>query len=87
MFFRRDPGAAVRPHPDGGIRDGGLEEQRVGDHADVRAQADEAYLADMLTDRKYKEIAGTNLDKLELLIDALNPASERKDPDDFDFAF
>ena len=35
---------------------------------------------------KYKEIAGTNLEKLELLIDALNPASERKDFDDFDFA-
>ena len=55
--------------------------------SDKLDKADEAYLADMLTDRKYKEIAGTNLEKLELLIDALNPASERKDPDDFDFAF
>ena len=55
--------------------------------SDKLDEADEAYLADMLTDRKYKEIAGTNLEKLELLIDALNPASERKDPDDFDFAF
>ena len=54
--------------------------------SDKLDKADEAYLADMLTDRKYKEIAGTNLEKLELLIDALNPASERKDFDDFDFA-
>ena len=55
--------------------------------SDKLDEADETYLSDMLTDRKYKEIAGTNLEKLELLIDALNPASERKDFDDFDFSF
>ena len=55
--------------------------------SDKLDEADEAYLADMLTDGKYKEIAGTNLEKLEILIDALNPASEPEEPDDFDFAF
>ena len=55
--------------------------------SDKLDEADEAYLADMLTDGKYKEIAGTNTEKLELLIDALNPASEQEEPDDFDFVF
>ena len=55
--------------------------------SDKLDEADEAYLADMLTDRKYKDIAGPNLEKLDLLIDALNPTSEWEYSDDFDLTF
>ena len=52
--------------------------------SDKLDEADERYLSDMLTGEKYREFAGTNLEKLDLLLDALVKNADREETTVFD---
>ena len=52
--------------------------------SDKLDEADEKHLSDMLTSEKYREFDGPNLEKLDLLLDALVKKADRKDDTHFD---